>query len=779
MGNRVSVRVDQGDVGPVTHENDRSWLYGYDKLNRLIDAELGRLAADNLSIDLAPPGGLPREMNWHLDSLGNWSAGANQQSMIERGDFDGDPQTPPTERTLHHDVIADNEQGNGNNELSAVVENGTATAYIHDAVGNLVYDGRYVYLYDGLQRLVQVSNPGSVTFTPEGKIDTGTLGSRIARFAYDGFGRLIRIDRTVAGTGGGGPGTTFATVHVDLYYDGVRRIMEVGSSTGEPGAAGPDTPWDDPHVANEYVYGPGDVDEFIFQSMDAVAEYILQDDNYNVVGIADEAGAILEQYGYSPYGKTLTVERMGANPYNRIGHQGLFFERFDADPYVGGSNGNPPPADSITPGAIGLYYNRNRWYSANLGRFTQRDPNASGLPILMAAAMNGEGLEAAAGGFDAATAYGDGMNLYQYVHSNPITGRDPMGTDDFDDAMNDLQGYKVGAIGFINEAMGVILIGTKNAINFAGGLLGADLFEAGKNIINGEGSFWDWLEVGLTLTGPIAKVGMKAFSWGRKLAQASKTSRNSAIYNRTCHITCFVAGTLVATPAGEVPIEQLEVGDAVLTRDEHCLDDTIKVGLVSGVFRSLQPSTLWIEFSNGVVLGATPPHEFFTADRGWVAAQDLLIGDQVGEGLNLASGGHLGDETATVVGLHLDPTPMVVYNLEIEGGHTYYAEGVWVHNCPAILSHARKHGGSLHDGVINYFIQMVQKVPGVSGIRKNQALVANGKKISNLRPDIQYIKDGKVHIIEVIHTSKRVHGKDTFMQILGSKFGSYADEFVD
>ncbi|HWM29731.1 MAG TPA: hypothetical protein VNQ14_14825 [Woeseiaceae bacterium] len=59
-------------------------LYGYDKLNRLIDAELGRLNSENTQISVGPPGSLPMEMNWHLDSLGNWSAGANQASMIER-----------------------------------------------------------------------------------------------------------------------------------------------------------------------------------------------------------------------------------------------------------------------------------------------------------------------------------------------------------------------------------------------------------------------------------------------------------------------------------------------------------------------------------------------------------------------------------------------------------------------------------------------------------------------------------------------------------------------
>ncbi|MBH0238871.1 Hint domain-containing protein, partial [Methylobrevis albus] len=35
----------------------------------------------------------------------------------------------------------------------------------------------------------------------------------------------------------------------------------------------------------------------------------------------------------------------------------------------------------------------------------------------------------------------------------------------------------------------------------------------------------------------------------------------------TVNITCFVGGTLIATPAGEVPVESLAIGDLVLTAD--------------------------------------------------------------------------------------------------------------------------------------------------------------------------------------------------------------------
>ena len=47
---------------------------------------------------------------------------------------------------------------------------------------------------------------------------------------------------------------------------------------------------------------------------------------------------------------------------------------------------------------------------------------------------------------------------------------------------------------------------------------------------------------------------------------------------------CFVAGTLVATPQGAVPIEQLKLGDRVEAgnpqcADEHLAADTVTIGL--------------------------------------------------------------------------------------------------------------------------------------------------------------------------------------------------------
>ena len=651
MGNRTSARATQGpdadDDDEPDHDNDRSWEYSYDGLNRLIQAELGQLNAGQVTAP--PPPGLMHQKVWELDALGNWAGdSAGQASVTITGDFDGDGNVDPTPQTLHHDVT-------GNNELANLLVDGVAQAYQHDAAGNMTADGAYVYLYDGLNRLIEIR-------------PSGASNDYVAGLTYDAFGRLIRIDRRITPT-------VEAAAIVDLYYDGIRRVQEVGKIVGIPGAGVTiESAWSAEHIEREYVYGPDEVDEFILQSDGAgTAVYVVQDGNYSVVGLTNEIGEILEQYTFSPYGKTLVTERFGADPHNQLGHQGLFYLRFDRCAY--GVTGN----ETLAPGSAGLYYNRNRWYSPLLGRFTQPDPKATELPILNIAAMNGDALEALTGTLNVEERYSDGFNLYQYEQSNPIANRDPLGTDDFDNLVSDLQGHKVTTIGYIQSASGWALVGLNMAADVAGGLLGFDLVKAATNVYDGKGTFWDWLEIGMSVGGA-AVVAFKAFRMARKFAARGKLAKYGDMAKRFCKISCFVSGTLVATPQGMTAIELLRVGDVVLTRNENC-GDGVTTGVVTTIFRSVMPETLWLEFSDGTVLGTTPPHEFHTSEGAWIPAEYLVVGDSITGRLEPGQNARLVGEPLTIAGIHTERTPTVVYNLEVGGSHTYFAEGVWVHNC--------------------------------------------------------------------------------------------------
>jgi len=80
---------------------------------------------------------------------------------------------------------------------------------------------------------------------------------------------------------------------------------------------------------------------------------------------------------------------------------------------------------------------------------------------------------------------------------------------------------------------------------------------------------------------------------------------------------CFVAGTLIATPYGDVPIEQLAVGDVVTTPMgprrviKHWTSETDAIATAT--------------FSNGTALTGTPSHGIFTWDRGFVALDALVL----------------------------------------------------------------------------------------------------------------------------------------------------------
>lgn len=84
-------------------------------------------------------------------------------------------------------------------------------------------------------------------------------------------------------------------------------------------------------------------------------------------------------------------------------------------------------AQRLEPGSFGHYYNRNRWYRPDLGRFTTKDVNATALPIMAALTVNAESFNILLSNFSGTALYGDGMNLYLFAGANPVNFGDPSG----------------------------------------------------------------------------------------------------------------------------------------------------------------------------------------------------------------------------------------------------------------------------------------------------------------------------------------------------------------
>jgi YD repeat-containing protein len=340
--------------------------------------------------------------------------------------------------------------------------------------------------------VIEVRRVGSLAFDADGKPSGGVAGARIIHYTYDGLGRLIRAQRPMPDDVNPLAPTRFRTER--YFYDGVRRVQEVvtedlpvivigdpipmqgeAEATGEPLPDGPGgEPPGGPPVATlpwtgrEYVYappsaagmGPGHgggssaVDDFIAQVDNAEAwVFMIQDVHGDVVALASETGAILARYAYDGFGRILLSEHdaAGTGPHgtqsikptaNRVGHKGLFFDRYDTPhAWVPGSgiDGLPPTLAAPTTGSVGqagswasggvkgLYYNRNRHFSPNLGRFVQRDPNATGLVLAAVPAMHGQQVMTGLQPFDAEFHYIDGPNTHTAYDGGPTLYSNPMG----------------------------------------------------------------------------------------------------------------------------------------------------------------------------------------------------------------------------------------------------------------------------------------------------------------------------------------------------------------
>ncbi|MCC6360091.1 MAG: RHS repeat protein, partial [Phycisphaerales bacterium] len=240
-GNRTHARVVQAppnwNGGSGGTGTNRSWAYGYDALQRLTAADRGTATAGGNPGDPIPLATTDVATAWNLDNLGNWT-----------GDFDPDP--PPGTNTpgmtityapgaanetvdsRSHAVFFDNSLESIKTRHGAA--NPVETAYVVNLVGSTVFDGVYYYDYDAWNRLIRVSDAGTVTaasFDADGVLlppaapPTGSgpnlhvPGGWRVRYTYDGLGRLARKETPIA------IGSTEAR-REDYRYDGVRRIQE-------------------------------------------------------------------------------------------------------------------------------------------------------------------------------------------------------------------------------------------------------------------------------------------------------------------------------------------------------------------------------------------------------------------------------------------------------------------------------------------------------------------------------------------------------------------------
>ncbi len=298
-------------------------LYGYDQLNRLIEFARGDLNNPKSAIEN------PKSAeDWSLDMTGNWPGYVKRTS----GSTDLD------QARMHNPV----------NEITAI----TATAGtdwadpVHDRNGNMTTIPKPASLangltatYDAWNRLVEVKDGQTV----------------IARYDYDGLDRRIKSH-----TDSGAPSNpTGVDTYLHYYYNTAWQILETRQSDTE--SAQPETL----QPKHQYVWSQRYIDAAVLRDentgtnglCDDQRLYYLNDANFNVTALLDTAGDAVERYLYSPYGVVTIYDATWTNTRSTSSYANVtLYTGRELDPETG------------------LYCYRNRYYSAELGRFLSRDP---------------------------------------------------------------------------------------------------------------------------------------------------------------------------------------------------------------------------------------------------------------------------------------------------------------------------------------------------------------------------------------------------------------------
>jgi predicted phage terminase large subunit-like protein len=90
---------------------------------------------------------------------------------------------------------------------------------------------------------------------------------------------------------------------------------------------------------------------------------------------------------------------------------------------------------------------------------------------------------------------------------------------------------------------------------------------------------------------------------------------------------CFVAGTKVMTRLGETSIENIKIGDEVLSYDVK--SGTLRYNSVKKLSRRHVTELLKAEFSNGRKVISTPEHLFFSPRQGYRPIQGFKVNDEI------------------------------------------------------------------------------------------------------------------------------------------------------
>lgn len=281
----------------------------------------------------------------------------------------------------------------------------------------------------------------------------------------------------------------------------------------------------------------------------------------------------------------------------------------------------------------GLQYLRARWYDPGTARFMNEDT------------YEGEQNNPLS------------LNLYTYVQNNPLKYVDPSGH-------IGISMYPSPALICASDPENCefklktqVEVNKTIAIEAANFLLFDDI-----NTLKNSDTSLDEKALALASLAP----------WGKliKLEKVGSLVKKGEKILGDCN--CFTAGTKVQTDEGEKNIEDIEVGDKVLSKNEETGEQAYKE--VTHLYRNDKEIIYELTIGDQVI-ETTDNHPFWVEGKGWVLAVDLQVGDK----LQQSNGNTLTIDTIKIV---KHDEKVRVYNFTVADFHTYFVSdlGIWVHN---------------------------------------------------------------------------------------------------
>ncbi len=336
--------------------------YSYDAVGRLASEQFGNgtstidaydAGGDVTSItNKAPDGSVQSEYAYTYDNIGLPATETTPAGSFDYG-YNADGELTSVEEpggatiTYQYDAA-------GNRV--AEVDNGVTSQYTANSLNEYTSVGGATDSYDANGNLIsQTSSSGTTTYSYNalGELTQVVSPSAgVTTYQYDALGYLVAQDQN---------GKTTENLIDPVGAGGLGDVVGQFDNTGSTIA--------------QYAYGLGLVSQVSAAGTSAYYNFDLTGDTTALTGAG---GTVLDSYTYLPFGQLFSSTGDVSNPFTFVGQSG------------------------VMDGGNGLYFMRNRWYGADLGRFLSPDPS----------------------GINGGT-----TNLYKYANNSPTQYVDPSGLD--------------------------------------------------------------------------------------------------------------------------------------------------------------------------------------------------------------------------------------------------------------------------------------------------------------------------------------------------------------